>query len=89
MTSETSAACCAAYGERKVTDPSVWPGVWSTVKLSPASSSTCASASSRTSSGSAQVWLPPSSIWVVSRDIPAIGSLSRCRSLGWIQAVAS
>ena len=43
------------YAERKVTEPSVWPGVWSTANLMPASSSSCRSPSSRTSSGSSQV----------------------------------
>ena len=42
-----------AYGVRKVTEPSVWPGVWSTTNRSPASSSSARSDSSRTSSGSA------------------------------------
>ena len=36
-----------------LTDPSVWPGVWSTTKRRPASSSSARSESSRTSSGSA------------------------------------
>ena len=53
ITSETSST--SGYGERKVTEPSVWPGVWSTANLMPASSSSCRSPSSRTSSGSSQV----------------------------------
>ena len=50
ISSETS---CCAYGVRNVTEPSVWPGVWSTTNRSPASSSSARSDSSRTSSGSA------------------------------------
>ena len=38
ISSETS---CSAYGVRNVTEPSVWPGVWSTTNRSPASSSSC------------------------------------------------
>ena len=37
ITSETSSR--RGYGERKVTEPSVWPGVWSTTNRRPASSS--------------------------------------------------
>ena len=79
----------ASYGDRKVTDPRVWPGVWSTVNVRPASSRSWPSASSSTRSGSANSYFPPSIIWVVSALMPAIGLASRCRSSGWIQAVAS
>ena len=45
-----------AYGVRKVTEPSVWPGVWSTTNRSPASSSSLRRRRARaTSSGSANV----------------------------------
>ena len=65
-TSARRRPAASSYGVRKVTEPSVWPGVWSTTKRSPASSSSWTSASSRTSSGSANSWAPPSSIAVVS-----------------------
>ena len=78
-----------SYGVVNVTEPRVWPGVWSTVKLRPASSRLRPSLSSETSSGSANSCLPPSSIRADSALMPAIGSVSRCRSSGWIQAVAS
>ena len=70
--------------ERKVTCPGVWPGVWSTTRRTPASSTTWPSASSRTSSGSCRVSPPKAA-----RDSgpnPARGSVSRCRSAGWTKA---
>ncbi len=77
----------SSSGSRKLTDPLVWPGVWSTTSSSPASGSTAPSDSSRTSSGSLSV-SPPNSDALVS-DQPAAGSLSRWRSSGWIHAGTS
>ena len=86
----TSEMSSAAYGERKVTEPSVWPGVWSTTKRRP---------------GQLELLQVRELLDVVrlgelvvaaeqhlaglAATCPAIGSASRCRSAGWIQAVAS
>ena len=67
----------APYGVRKVIEPGVWPGVWSTLNVRPASSRSAPSPISVTASGSANSYFPPSSIPAVSGDIPAIGSESR------------
>ena len=86
--SRTSGRSTAAPN-RKTTEPPVWPGVWSTRNDRPASSRSVPSSISVTASGSANSYFPPSSIPAVSGDMPAIGSESRCRSAGWMYAVAS
>lgn len=71
----------SSSGSRKLTDPLVWPGVWSTTSSRPASFSTAPSDSSHTSSGSVRV--RPPNIWL---PMPFEGSLSISRSSGWIHA---
>ena len=79
----------ASYGVRKVTEPAVWPGVWSTTNRSPASSS------------SWRVGQLPDVVGLGELVVAAEQHLaglaghaghrvgSRCRSPGWIHAVAS
>src|SRR4029453_12125680 len=68
----------------KVTWPGVWPGVWSTSRRRPASSTTWPSARGRTSAGS--VSSSPPKAARASGPNPARGSVSRCRSSGWMKA---
>ena len=85
ISSETS---CSAYGVRKVTEPRVARGVVDQEREGGKLEHLLVG-ELLDIVGLGPLVVPPSSIWLVSRDMPAIGSVSRCRSLGWIHAVAS
>src|SRR5690606_34124576 len=78
----------SSVGVLNTTEPGVWPGVWSTRSVRPASSRAAPSASSRTSRGSRTSSRPPKNA-TASGESPFSGSESISRSSGWIQAGTS